>query len=999
MANGNDVDLVLDPGHGGTQNVGGSDANHATGPNGLLEKSLTLDIAQRVQQLLSGQLSVLMTRTTDTNLSLSDRAQVARGRNAALFLSIHFNGWHDPSVDGTEVWIANNPNQASRDFAQEVLTRVVAVTGVRNRGVKQQDFGVLLPARHAARTGACLVEIAFLTNPQQADNLSRGDYKDRIAQAIAEAVRARLATPAPAPTRRSLITAPTTQDWGEPLAAQAIEPYGVALDRPSDYPMQVRQFWAAPAARLHHTYWHQARMWWPEMNAAQQADIRAAGFSPPPRLAANSQQGRNAAAGAGIDFLAMHRQMIEATRGVCVANRLTYRPIGWNPIPWSHTDADWPMPVVPAFARESFKSQATTDYWRSMVTNRYWNAAWLATKSLDELGAELEEGVHGWMHMHWSGPEPSNPRDTSTSNDFLGSFFSSAVNPTFWKLHGFIDDVIGRWERAPVEARTGAARSAAAEFARVTPWLGPVPAAPAAAAPTPARRPGGSSLPFSDESEYSDLMEEAMAAANPAGGRPDHSHHHHLALNPQQIQQHIARLDFSRPDFPAARLPLVALRERFGREDSNVRVAGLDEVSALASLDYDGYAVTGAEALSGGGSALDRAVDDILTYIQRQARANAGRARTVSGSNFSRILDSRYLSSYLAAPNAGNASAAIAAISRQNTSGAVTTVCGSPDFWEASTPTFNGGAIPSAVRRIPGFGWLPASFGAATEVLTVANRRTLSHIDVPYLLGRRTIDLLDCSTIAVRSRDPDLQANNSINESQLMHWATGVKYASMGRDRLRELFIAYELWHLELWDVFGADPINDLIAEDAARHMAEQITSLRMNRSNYIAVLDEGFEQARAWVGALLRLRRSTLDRQIKADPPPSAWIHWSQEVPPTSADHPFRAPSIRAMLASGTPAATVQTSPTVARYIEVYTLLFEADAWEAAHGSVATTWVQRNVADGTLNSVFRAASAVESRSSALMGGAMSVTLWNLMAGAEAEEALCRVEERELVGV
>jgi hypothetical protein len=359
-------------------------------------------------------------------------------------------------------------------------------------------------------------------------------------------------------------------------------------------------------------------------------------------------------------------------------------------------------------------------------------------------------------------------------------------------------------------------------------------------------------------------------------------------------------------------------------------------------------------------SPLDQQVEEIFNYIRSEAQKAALRSRTVAGSNFARVVRLRYLNRYLASSTPTTATAAINAIARQNTSGVVTKVCGFNDFWEASTPAFNGTAIPPAIRRIPGFGGLPASFGAATEILTVANRRTLSHIDVPFLLGRRTLDPLNCATVFNRGRDPDLQANNGINESQLMHWATGVKYSHLNRDRLRELFIAYELWHLELWDVFGHDPINDLIAEDAARHMAEQIRTLRMNSSNFISVLDQGFLQARAWVGALLRLRRNDLDRQIRADKPPSAFIHWTQEVPPTSSEHPYRLPSIRQMLASGQSTSKVKASKLVSNYIQVYTLLFEADLWERANGRVSLTLLQQKIASGALNSVFRSLSAVE---------------------------------------
>src|SRR5690606_1437112 len=101
------------------------------------------------------------------------------------------------SVDGTETWISRtNPNQLSRDFAARIQREVVAVTGVRDRGVRQEDFGVLLASRHAAHTGAALVEIAFLSNAAQAQRLEDGSYRDRIATALATAVRAHIAAPA-----------------------------------------------------------------------------------------------------------------------------------------------------------------------------------------------------------------------------------------------------------------------------------------------------------------------------------------------------------------------------------------------------------------------------------------------------------------------------------------------------------------------------------------------------------------------------------------------------------------------------------------------------------------------------------------------------------------------------------------------------------------------------------------------------------------------------------
>src|SRR5206468_664991 len=62
--------VVIDPGHGGATATGGSSPNNATGPNGLLEKDLTLDLGRRVSALLAPRATVILTRTTDVNLSL-----------------------------------------------------------------------------------------------------------------------------------------------------------------------------------------------------------------------------------------------------------------------------------------------------------------------------------------------------------------------------------------------------------------------------------------------------------------------------------------------------------------------------------------------------------------------------------------------------------------------------------------------------------------------------------------------------------------------------------------------------------------------------------------------------------------------------------------------------------------------------------------------------------------------------------------------------------------
>lgn len=183
--------IVIDPGHGGTSAVGGSSANNATGPNGTLEKTLTLDVGLKCRDFLltQGQ-TVLMTRDSDVNLSLADRAKVAKDSAAAVFLSIHFNGFSDASVQGTETLVFTGTAAASpsRALAKLVQEKTLGVTGYADRGIKEQDLGVLDPSRHDLATAGCLVEVSFLTNPAEEIRLQDENYRKQLGEALAVAL-------------------------------------------------------------------------------------------------------------------------------------------------------------------------------------------------------------------------------------------------------------------------------------------------------------------------------------------------------------------------------------------------------------------------------------------------------------------------------------------------------------------------------------------------------------------------------------------------------------------------------------------------------------------------------------------------------------------------------------------------------------------------------------------------------------------------------------------
>jgi N-acetylmuramoyl-L-alanine amidase len=181
--------IVLDPGHGGSRNEGGSSWNNAVGPKGTLEKDLTLDLGLRAEKLLEARgHRVLMTRKSDRNLGLAGRAAVARNADADVFVSIHFNGWDTPTVQGTETYRHSQSNYVSRVLATRVQSAVRAATGLRDRGVKTAGFGVLRPTRHAPETAAALLEVSFITDPAEEDRLRDDAYRDRLAMALADGI-------------------------------------------------------------------------------------------------------------------------------------------------------------------------------------------------------------------------------------------------------------------------------------------------------------------------------------------------------------------------------------------------------------------------------------------------------------------------------------------------------------------------------------------------------------------------------------------------------------------------------------------------------------------------------------------------------------------------------------------------------------------------------------------------------------------------------------------
>jgi N-acetylmuramoyl-L-alanine amidase len=200
--------IVLDPGHGGNVEIGGSSHNNARSPSGVLEKNITLRLAFLVREALREEaslgnhdLTILMTREADVNLGLADRAMVAKKNGADAFVSIHCNASESHKARGVETLVspkAKNSNHADDvALARRVQEGVFgAVTshdaGTKDRGVKDQPLGVLNEASLGTKTRGCLVEVEFIDRADVDALLNVGpdatEVRGDIAHAIARAV-------------------------------------------------------------------------------------------------------------------------------------------------------------------------------------------------------------------------------------------------------------------------------------------------------------------------------------------------------------------------------------------------------------------------------------------------------------------------------------------------------------------------------------------------------------------------------------------------------------------------------------------------------------------------------------------------------------------------------------------------------------------------------------------------------------------------------------------
>jgi N-acetylmuramoyl-L-alanine amidase len=217
--------IVIDPGHGGKDPGAMS--------NQMLEKDIVLEIAQKLRPKLQHLLNceVILTRNDDTYLTLEERTAIANTEEADLFISLHLNAHHSGESKGLETYFLNLSTNAeamrvaamenatsthqisdlegilsdimknskideSSRLAQLVhSTMLTGLSGkkfgeIKNLGVKQAPFYVLI----GAQMPSILIEIAFISNKEEAENLKNAYYLDSVASEIANGVSAYVKT-------------------------------------------------------------------------------------------------------------------------------------------------------------------------------------------------------------------------------------------------------------------------------------------------------------------------------------------------------------------------------------------------------------------------------------------------------------------------------------------------------------------------------------------------------------------------------------------------------------------------------------------------------------------------------------------------------------------------------------------------------------------------------------------------------------------------------------
>lgn len=226
--------VVLDPGHGGSD-------KGAVSRRGKREKDYALDMAFRIEKLLRARgIPVVMTRRTDTFISLHERTRRAAKYKDYVFVSLHFNAAHS-KAKGLETFALTPPGARSQSsskmrrsdyerqpgnatdrrnilLAHEIQRQIMRIYNHKeelDRGVKRARFVVL----RTAEQPATLVEGGFMSNRWESSLLDKASHRQKLAELISNGIRS-YASLMEAPTRKltnPVVSQPTIVSQAPPI--------------------------------------------------------------------------------------------------------------------------------------------------------------------------------------------------------------------------------------------------------------------------------------------------------------------------------------------------------------------------------------------------------------------------------------------------------------------------------------------------------------------------------------------------------------------------------------------------------------------------------------------------------------------------------------------------------------------------------------------------------------------------------------------------------------
>ncbi|MHB8394596.1 MAG: N-acetylmuramoyl-L-alanine amidase family protein [Candidatus Dormibacteria bacterium] len=172
--------VAIDPGHGGY------DPGAISPFNGLEEKNVTLSVGLDLRQLLLAQgVKVVMSRTKDVHVSISQAENLARNNHANLFVSLWVNDWTTASLEGVTVFTPHSSDTPFANAVDSAMATAISSYGMGNRGVQP------LPRLWVHATMPTLtIESGFMSNQQDSVLLAEPAFRQALAQGIANGILA-----------------------------------------------------------------------------------------------------------------------------------------------------------------------------------------------------------------------------------------------------------------------------------------------------------------------------------------------------------------------------------------------------------------------------------------------------------------------------------------------------------------------------------------------------------------------------------------------------------------------------------------------------------------------------------------------------------------------------------------------------------------------------------------------------------------------------------------